>query len=82
MPAFLLLQWLSPEEPCMMREIPILDALVPSLLLVFLLSIVIQVILDRIMGRLGVYRHVWHPPLFRLCLFICTFGALGPVVLR
>lgn len=65
-----------------MREIALLDALVPSLLLSFLVSILVQVLLDRMCGRLGIYRYVWHPPLFRLSLFVCTFGACGLALLR
>lgn len=61
----------------MPREIPILDALVPSLLLVFIGSLGLAWVLDRLCGRLGLYRHVWHPPLFRLAVFICIFGSLG-----
>ncbi len=66
----------------MPREIALLDALVPSLFYAFLASIVLQTVLDRIMGRCGVYRHVWHPPLFRLGIFICIFGACGLLALR
>lgn len=66
----------------MRLEISLLDALVPSLLPVFLLSIGIQVALDRVMAWCGVYRYVWHPPLFRLSCFVCIFGVLGMLVLR
>lgn len=66
----------------MLLEISLLDALVPSLLPVFLLSICIQVALDRVMAWCGVYRYVWHPPLFRLSCFVCIFGVLGMLVLR
>jgi len=66
----------------MPREFALLDALVPTLFLTFLASVVLQALLDRIMGRYGVYRHVWHPPLFRLSVFFCIFGACGLVALR
>jgi uncharacterized membrane protein len=66
----------------MPREFALLDALVPTLFLAFLVSIVIQTLLDRIMGRYGVYRHVWHPPLFRLSVFVCIFGTCGLLILR
>ncbi|AJE03506.1 DUF1656 domain-containing protein [Geobacter pickeringii] len=66
----------------MPREFALLDALVPTLFLVFLGSVVLQTLLDRVMGRCGLYRHVWHPPLFRLSVFICIFGASGLLVLR
>ncbi len=66
----------------MLLEISLLDALVPILLPVFLLCIGIQVALDRVMAWCGVYRYVWHPPLFRLSCFVCIFGVLGMLVLR
>jgi hypothetical protein len=66
----------------MPREIAMLDALVPSLFLAFLMSVVLQTLLDRILARFGVYRHVWHPPLFRLSLFACIFGVSGLLALR
>lgn len=66
----------------MPREIAIFDALVPNLLPVFLVSIIVQVALDRIIAWCGVYRHVWHPPLFRLSCFVCIFSVCGLLVLR
>lgn len=66
----------------MPREIAVFDALLPTLFLALLSSIILQTILDRIMGYLGVYRHVWHPPLFRVSVFFCIFGAVGLFVLR
>lgn len=66
----------------MPREFSLLDALVPTLFLAFLVSVVLQAILDRIMGRIAIYRHVWHPPLFRAALFICIFCSCGLLVLR
>ncbi len=58
-------------------EIAFLDALVPVLLPIFLLSLLLQWGLDWLVGRFGLYRYVWHPPLFRLALFACVFGGLG-----
>jgi len=66
----------------MPRESSIFDALVPSLFLLFLGCVLLQTLVDRIMGRLGVYRLVWHPPLFRLSVFCCLFGACGLWLLR
>lgn len=66
----------------MPREIALLDALVPCIFLVFLLSVVLEVALDKGLGRCGVYRYVWHPPLFRLSCFVCIFGICGLLALR
>ncbi|MFC5475450.1 DUF1656 domain-containing protein [Paraherbaspirillum soli] len=61
----------------MPREIPLFDALVPSLLLVFIGCVFLQILLDWLFGRLGLYRHVWHPGLFRIAVFACLFGSLA-----
>ena len=51
----------------MPREISIFGVLAPSLLLVFLLAVVIHVGVDWLCGHFGIYKHVWHRSLFRLC---------------
>jgi hypothetical protein len=61
----------------MPREIAIADALVPGLLVVFVGSLLLFWFLDWLTGRFGLQRYVWYPPLFRLALFVCVFGALG-----
>ncbi|MDB6042300.1 MAG: hypothetical protein JWM63_851, partial [Gammaproteobacteria bacterium] len=50
----------------MPREIALGDALVPGLLLILVLSLIPLWLIDRVSGRLGLYSHVWNPPLFRL----------------
>jgi protein-S-isoprenylcysteine O-methyltransferase Ste14 len=66
----------------MPREIALLDALAPNLLPVFLLSVVVYAALDKVLAWCGVYRHVWHPPLFRFSCFVCIFGVGGLLVMR
>ncbi|GAB3779562.1 DUF1656 domain-containing protein [Dyella agri] len=58
-------------------EIAIYGVLVPGLLPIFLGSLLLMVLLDVLIGRYGLYRYVWHPPLFRLALFGCLFGLAG-----
>jgi hypothetical protein len=65
----------------MPREFALLDALVPTLLLTFIVSFALQAVLDKVFGKLGVYRYVWHPPLFRVSVFVCIFGTLGLLTL-
>jgi len=60
----------------MLREIGLFGALVPSLLLYFLVSVALFLVIDRLASPLGVYRLVWHPPLVRLALFVCLFSGL------
>ncbi len=66
----------------MHRELALFDALVPSIFWAFLFSVVLQVLVDRVMGWCGVYRYVWHPPLFRVSVFVCIFVVCGLLVLR
>lgn len=61
----------------MPREIAFHGVLLPSLLIVFLGCLLLMVLLDLLAGRLGFYRHVWHPSLFRLALFVCLFSAVA-----
>jgi len=65
----------------MPRELTLLDALVPTLFVMFILSVILHSILETLFGRLGLYRHVWHPPLFRISIFACIFGVLGLLVM-
>ncbi|MBB5357123.1 hypothetical protein HDE76_000305 [Rhodanobacter sp. ANJX3] len=61
----------------MPREIALGDALVPGLLLLFVFSLALLWLIDWLAGRFGLYRLVWHPPVFRLALFVCVFGGLA-----
>lgn len=61
----------------MPREIALLDALVPTLLLAFLAAALGALLLDSLLVRFGLYRYVWYPALFRLALFTCLFAVGG-----
>jgi hypothetical protein len=61
----------------MPREIALGDALAPGLLVAFVLSLALFWLLDWVFGRLGLFHRVWHPPLFRLALFVCVFCSTG-----
>jgi hypothetical protein len=58
-------------------EVSFYGVLMPGLLPVFLGCLLLMVLLDLTLGRLGAYRHVWHPSLVRLALFVCLFSAAG-----
>lgn len=58
-------------------ELSIDGIFVPGILPLFLLSATAIWAIDWIGGRLGLYRLVWNPPLFRLALLTCLFGAAG-----
>ena len=58
----------------MPREIAFLDALIPTLLLIFVGCVILQFGIDWLLSRLRLYRYVWHPSLFRIALFFCIFS--------
>jgi len=66
----------------MPREVAFHGVLMPGLVPVLIISLVLMVLIDMVAGRLGLYRHVWHPSLFRFALFVCLFGAAGLLLLR
>jgi len=57
----------------MPREIAIYGVLLPTLLPILIGVAACYWLLDTTLGRFGFYQRVWHPPLFRLSLFICLF---------
>nr|WP_170845274.1 DUF1656 domain-containing protein [Chitinasiproducens palmae] len=59
------------------RESVLFGVYVPTLLLAFIAAAGLSWVLDRILTRVGAYRYLWHPSLFRLSLFACVFGVLG-----
>lgn len=64
----------------MAREIAIFGILIPSLLPIFILSALIHIGIDWLCSHFGIYRHVWHKSLFRLCLLVCIFGVLALIL--
>jgi protein AaeX len=60
----------------MPRELSFFGVLIPALLPLFLASVVLLGVLDRLLGAAGLYRRLWHPALARLALFACIFGGL------
>jgi hypothetical protein len=66
----------------MPREIAVLDAYMPAIVLVFVLGAALTWLVDRVLGYTGLYRVVWHPSLFRASLLVCICGVLGLAVYR
>lgn len=65
----------------MPSEIAVSGVLVPALLPIFVGCALLMWLIDTLIGRFGLYRYVWHPPLFRLALFACLFAAAGLLLL-
>ncbi|MRV74127.1 DUF1656 domain-containing protein [Duganella sp. FT92W] len=61
----------------MPRELAVFGVMLPTLLPLFVASVVLQALLDKLLGYLGVYRAVWHPALVRLSLLTCIFSGLA-----
>lgn len=60
----------------MIAELDILGVFVPALLAWVLLALLLAGLLRRAFDRLGLYRHVWHPPLFNAALFVLLLGGI------
>ncbi|CAG9226809.1 conserved hypothetical protein [Paraburkholderia tropica] len=58
----------------MPREIEWFSLLMPGLLPILAACVLLFVIVDLAFARLGVYRYVWHPGLFRVALFAALFS--------
>jgi hypothetical protein len=54
----------------MIGEIDFFGLLVPPLLLWLLLALPLHGLARRVLRRLGIYRWVWHRPLFDLAVYI------------
>ena len=66
----------------MPREIAILGTGFPALVVLFLAGAALTWLLDSVLARVGVYRAVWHPSLFRVSVLVIVCCALGLAVYR
>lgn len=60
----------------MYGEFSVYGVFIPTLLGLMLLAYLVQNGLRLVLLRLGVYRHVWHPSMFNLALYVLVLGAL------
>jgi len=65
----------------MPREIALGGTLVPTLMLLFVAMLGVFWALDAVAGRYQLYRHVWHPSLFRISIFLLLFGSAALLLL-
>jgi len=54
----------------------------PTLLPLLAATAAVHWSLDSVLARIGFYRLVWHPSLFRLCTFIGLYAAAGLYLYR
>ena len=60
----------------MIAEFDLYGVFVPALLVWAALALLAAAAVRRALRRLGLYRLVWHPPLFDLALFVTLLGAV------
>lgn len=66
----------------MPREAALMGVYMPSLTLIFLLTLTLGWGIDRCIAWTGLYQYAWHPILLRVSLFICFFSTAGLWVYR
>lgn len=60
----------------MIREIDLFGVYVSPMLIFMALAALAWLVLRRLLARLGVYRWVWHRPLFDTALFVILLAGL------
>jgi hypothetical protein len=60
----------------MTYELDLFGVIVPSLLLWSVVAYVLARITSKVMGRIGLYRHVWHGALFDFSLYVSIVTGL------
>ncbi|MCQ4310504.1 DUF1656 domain-containing protein [Pseudomonas stutzeri] len=60
----------------MIGHLNIYGVYVPMLLVLMLGAYLLKSLLAMTLARLGLYRWIWHPPLFNLALYVMVLGAL------
>jgi hypothetical protein len=66
----------------MIGEVDVFGVLFPPLLVWVGIALVISAGLRWVLARAGVYRFVWHRPLFDLCLLVILAGAVSVLMTK
>ena len=64
----------------MIHELDLYGVLVPPILAWTCLALAATGILRGLIGRFGLYRFVWHKPLFDLALLVIVLGGVVAVM--
>lgn len=59
-----------------MADIDLYGVFVPALLVWAVVAFLVNLVLRRLIGALGLYRLVWHRALFDLCLYLVCLGGV------
>jgi protein AaeX len=57
-------------------ELNLLGVYVAPISVMLAMAWIVTIILRRVAARFGLLRHVWHPALFVLCIFIMVLSAI------
>ena len=60
----------------MYGEFSLNGVFIPTLIALMLAAFVVFLGLQLLLLKAGVYRHVWHPPLFNFALYVLALGGL------
>jgi hypothetical protein len=63
-------------------EIDLFSLLVPGLLPVLAGCVLVFIVLDLVLARLGFYDYTWHPGLFRVAMFAAMFSGASLLLLQ
>lgn len=66
----------------MIGEIDVYGVFIPPLLLWVGAALPLTAVLRRLIRRFGLYRFVWHRPLFDLALLIIALGVVVAIATR
>lgn len=58
----------------MNQQIDIYGVFLPTLALIALGAVPVSALLRRLFARIGLYRWVWHRPLFDFALYVSVLG--------
>ncbi|MBP0594095.1 DUF1656 domain-containing protein [Paraburkholderia sp. LEh10] len=61
-------------------QLSILGVYVPTVIVLCLIGIAITWIVDRVLSRLKIYSHVWHPALLQTAMLAGVCAMLGLLV--
>ncbi|MDJ0389758.1 DUF1656 domain-containing protein [Roseomonas sp. E05] len=60
----------------MIAELDLYGVFLPALLVWALLALPVTAVLRGLLHRLGLYRWIWHAPLFDFALFVLVLGGI------
>lgn len=62
--------------------ISIFGVQIPTLVVIFSLTFIVQIVINKIFNEFHIYDFVWHPGLFRTAIFFCMFTSVSLLVYK